>query len=111
MNESDKEPGAEQSLCWNCKHGMCIRETHEEHLLNLGGMMPGMGSPRPGGDDPFGIQGEMPFNQGEEGGIPGQIIEHEHIRAVCYWRPEGLQNVPPILLGVIQQCNRFEKKT
>lgn len=101
MNEANDEPNAQQSLCWNCKHGMCIRETHQEHLLNFG--MPGM--PPRQDDDPF----EMPFNQ-EDGDALGHIVEHEHIRSVCFWRPDTIKDAPPILIGFIKECSQFEKK-
>ena len=112
MNESneDDEPRVEQSLCWTCKHGMCIREVHQEHLLNLGGL-PGMQPGPPRGEDPFGIQGDMPFNNQQGEGIEGQIVEHEHIRSVCFWRPSTIKDAPPLLIGFIKQCNRFEKQT
>lgn len=102
MNESNDEPRAEESLCWTCKHGMCIRETHQEHLLGLG-MMRGMNPAQ--GEDPFAIQGEQ-FNQDEP---VEHIVEHEHIRSVCFWRPVMIKDAPPLLIGFIKQCSKFER--
>jgi len=94
MNE--QQPDAEKSLCWGCKHGMCIRELHQEHLLQMGGQR---------GDDPFGMQSE------DDDDLPeavGHMVEHEHVRTTCFWRPEGVLNVPPLLFGFIKQCSRFQ---
>lgn len=112
MNESENdEPRAEQSLCWTCEYGMCVRETHQEHLLQIGRGLP-PGTP---GEDPFGIQGDMPFNNQDGEGEPAEMfIEHDHVRSVCFWRPAWVKDAPPLLspllMGYIRQCSQFKKK-
>lgn len=94
MNNSD----ASKSKCWGCKFGLCVQESELEYIYHNG------------------IEGELeiddPFNMEDilEKQEPLQHkIEHERIKAICYWRPEGINDTPPILVSHVSQCNRFKK--
>lgn len=115
MNDDQPdEINAEQSLCWKCKHGLCVKESETERVYhaNMRGM-PGMPPPS-GAEGGFGIFEEMSFQEGgdeDEGEeLIEHTIEHERIKTICYWRPAGVENSPPILVSKVQQCSRFEEK-
>jgi hypothetical protein len=91
---------AKLSLCWNCKHGICIKETEQEL------MMP-MEAPQKEREvkeiweaaDEKPPQDMMPI-----------AIEQDRIKAICFWRPPHIKDAPPILVANVKQCSRFEKK-
>lgn len=118
MNE-EQDPestiDAETSLCWKCKHGICVKETEQERIYhaNMRGL-PGfgnLGGPQPPGADQFGIFEEAPFREqsDEEPELLEHTVEHERVKTICFWRPAGVQS-PPILTANVQQCNRFEQQ-
>jgi len=106
---SDKELNAECSLCWKCKFALCIQETEQERVYHAG-MFP---QQPPSGTNEFGMFDSMPFeesNEEPEEELLEHIIEHERVKAVCFYKPAGVENSPPILVANVKQCNAFEKK-
>jgi len=98
MNEEPELPDAEKSMCWTCKFGICVRETEIEKMYH----------PAPEGEktsDVFDFQ-EEPTPE-----IIEHIIEHKRVKTICYWRPDNIQQSPPILIGKVEQCNRYKKNT
>lgn len=94
---------AEDSLCWKCKFGLCVREQETERVYHAG--MRNMNS-----DDDFpNMFEEMTLDEetGEQEFIE-HIVEHQRIKTVCHWKPPGTENSPPILVCKVHQCNRFE---
>lgn len=98
MNENR----AEQSKCWQCKFGLCVQEIEREHIFHAG-QAP---------EDPFGVR-QFGEATEEEGAIPDLIehtLEHDRVRTLCFWRPEGVRFSPPILIAMVTKCSRFEQK-
>lgn len=98
---SSKKLNAKSSLCWTCKHGLCIQEQEEEKILS--GVMTGM--PEDNFMDPFDASTDEEVSTN---GVVEQIIEHERIKTICFWRPEQIKDSPPVLAAKVSQCNRFE---
>ena len=96
MNEEQIEPiDAHKSLCWTCKYGICVRESEIERTVH----------PIPGEQkDIF----DQPANSDEIDMIE-HLIEHKRARTVCYWRPDTIQQLQPMIFGKVEQCNRYEK--
>lgn len=109
-DDKPQEIDAQQSKCWICKHGLCVKESETERVYHAN--MRGM-PPSPDGES-FGIFEEMPFQEGgnedDSEEIIEHTIEHERIKTICYWRPTGIENSPPILVAKVQQCSRFEQR-
>lgn len=85
---------AEQSLCWHCQYGVCLRETETEKILH----------PELENNEDFSVMGTIPENN-----IIEHTLNHERIKAICFWKPEHVESSPPILVGFVHQCNRFLK--
>lgn len=104
---NDESMNAQASMCWTCKHGLCIKESEQERLYNFRGV-PGQQEPDA---NQFGLFGETPY--GEDNEEAAELVEHtvenERIKTICFWRPEGM-NAPPILVANVLQCNRHEKR-
>ena len=118
MNDKSKKEGslnARRSLCWKCKHGLCVLETEQERVVHTN-MHLLDGPPQPGipDDDPFGIKDQMPYKEPSEldegGGLVEHTIEHSRVKTVCYWTPESVTESPPIGMCNVRQCSRFEEK-
>jgi hypothetical protein len=92
------EPKAEKSLCWTCKFGLCVQETERERFVH----------PGPQGEPDGDVFG-APFNEPEGLDIVEHTIVHERVKTVCFWKPEGVTQSPPILVAVVSKCNRFAK--
>lgn len=91
---------AKQSLCWTCKHGVCVKETSKEL------MMPMMEADAP-------TEVKEIWQESEEQKMPQLMpvdIERESIKAICFWRPQHIQDAPPILVANVKECNRYEKQ-
>jgi len=102
MNEQEPVLDAKRSLCWTCKHGMCVQETESQTMLH--DPLPG---PPPQKPDIF-TQFEEPSTQDDN----GPLLEHvtlRRIQAMCFWRPSNVSNAPPLRVSEITQCNRHEK--
>lgn len=97
MNDENNELDAKSSKCWNCKYGICVSESEIEPVLQLGGMPPDSES--------LDIFEGTQFGENEE-----TVIEHKRIKAICFWKPDGLATSPPIMVAKVEQCNRFVKK-
>lgn len=123
MNDDKQDDGlnAECSLCWKCKFGLCVKESETERIYHSNmrgfpGMPPGMMPPPPQqGVEGFGLFEDAPYTEGDDDDEEGpelieHTVEHERIKTICYWRPSGLQNSPPILVSKVDQCSRFEEK-
>lgn len=93
---------AQNSKCWTCLHGICLQESEQEEISGI-----------PIEDDgdqqkyPFAIDDQDEENEEEEGSA---IIERARVKAICFWRPEGLQS-PPILVGQVKECSRYDQRT
>ena len=113
MNDDNtNDVNAEKSLCWKCQYGICVKESETERVYhaNMRGLPGGGGIP---GQEQFGIFDEMPFKDGDNEEDPELIehtIEHERIKTICFWKPEGTGASPPILVSKVDQCSRFEEK-
>lgn len=92
---------AKRSLCWNCKHGICVKETTQEIVL----------PPMMDGRHEHEVREEWQEQSTEQSADMTPIaIEQDRVKAICFWRPAHIKDAPPILVANIQQCNRFEKK-
>ncbi|MCV0439831.1 MAG: hypothetical protein K5880_14480 [Hydrogenophaga sp.] len=120
-DKQDESLNAECSLCWKCKFGVCVKESETERIQHINmrgmGMPPGMMPPPQQGVEGFGLFEDAPFTEGDEVGgdedgpeLIEHTVEHERIKTICYWRPAGIENSPPILVSKVDQCNRFEEK-
>lgn len=94
MNQEEED--AKKSLCWNCKFGICIRESEIEKMIH-----PAMN------EEPGDI---FEQSQKDEMEMVEHTIEHKQIKTICYWRPENIQQSPPILMSKVEQCNRYENR-
>ena len=89
---------AENSICWNCKFGICIKETEQERIFHTGD--------EETLEDPYDI-----FNEQQKSPeVLETTIEHERTKTICFWKPEGVEDSPPILVAKVEQCNRFKKE-
>ena len=95
---NDQKPVAKDSLCWNCKFGVCIQETERERFVH-----PGMHAP----EDPF---AQPEFDEEAMPDIIEHVISHERVKTICFWKPEGVTQSPPIIVSFVNSCSRFEKK-
>ena len=86
---------AKTSKCWKCKHGICVRESESELVF---------GSGNESEADHFDL-----FNGGGEKPDLTEV-EHEHVKGICFWRPEGITGTPPIVISNVKECSRFEEK-
>jgi hypothetical protein len=98
MNDQ-KPTTAKTSLCFHCKHGICVKETEVEKLYQ-----PQKPVQEPDGD----IFGQFKEQSEDEESLIEHTIENDRVKAVCYWRPAGIES-PPILMNQVSECNRFEK--
>lgn len=111
MNDEENKLNAECSLCWKCRFGMCVKESETERVYhaNMRGMMP----PSQQMEDGFNLFADASFddnNDEDDADLIEHTIEHERIKTICYWRPNGIENTPPIGVGMVHQCSRFEQK-
>lgn len=92
---------AKDSKCWTCKWGICLKESAEEKLLHKG--MHDI-------DEDEDFEHEMiEFSKDE--GIIEHTVSQEHVKAICFWRPEGVTYpTSPILVAFTHACNRYEKQ-
>jgi DNA topoisomerase IB len=82
---------AEASKCWDCKWGMCIYEEEEDNV-----------TAQEDEDE------ELSFTESQ---IPQQYtIKSKHISCICYWRPDGIENAPPVRVARVIDCNRYNKE-
>ena len=115
-DEQSNELNAECSKCWKCKFGLTVKESETERVYHANmrgfpGGMPGMPPPQ----DPLSqsIFDDLPYQEGgdsdDEDGpeLIEHTVEHERIKTICYWRPAGVENSPPILVSKVDQCSRF----
>jgi len=105
MNDEQEKPDAKKSLCWNCKHGMCVQETQRNHLIHGG--MPNF-PPQQEDMGGFNID-SFGEDETEDPGIVEHVIEEETVKCICFWRPEGVEHAPPIAVAHVDECNRFQK--
>ena len=90
-----KRINAQSSKCWDCKYGVCSRETEQELVQVPVEKDEGVFNDSYRDDEP-----EMVLD----------VIEHERVKAVCYWRPEGIEDSPPILMSFVKECSRYEQE-
>ncbi len=104
MNDEPEELTAKSTLCWQCKYGMTIQEVEQEHVYhqNLKNLSE---------EDDFPL---TTFDQDEdmpqEHDIIEHTVQHQRIKTICYWRPEGVEHSPPIGVAFVKQCSRFEER-
>lgn len=82
-----------KSKCWTCQHGICVKESQVEKFLQ----------PKDGHEQQFlDMDGNMEQQQ--------DIIDitHTMVRAVCFWRPSGVENSPPMLFSEVEECSRYK---
>lgn len=91
---------AQNSKCWTCNHGICLQESEIEQLTGL------PMEEEDGPVDPFNFKDSDEAEEAEEGSA---IIERARVKAICFWRPAGLES-PPILVGQVKECSRYQKK-
>jgi hypothetical protein len=99
-----KKLDAEKSLCYTCKYGMCIQEEELQHIIPQIAELP---------NTRFVDEEEDMFGVGEEEIIQG---EHMHfvakrVQAICYWRPYNVKDAPPVRVGEVSQCSRYDNGT
>lgn len=89
MSDEDEEILRPQdSLCWNCKHGMVLHDSDTQTFMQPG-IVPG---------NPF-------EGQGEEPGMNQISVEMNKIRSACFWNAK----FSPLVFNKVTECNRFEK--
>lgn len=79
---------AQKSVCWKCKHGMCIQEIQEEVIIPE--------------------HREDPFLHQEED--QARMLQVQGSKTICFWRPPDVRHSPPIVTGFVSNCSRFEKR-
>lgn len=106
MSETPKLD-AKTSLCWTCKHGLCVQETGIQTMMHE----PTVDKMQP--KDVLDSFGEFEDDELTEGpSVEMPILEHvtvHSVQAICYWRPPTVQNSTPIRVSQVTQCNRYEK--
>lgn len=115
MNKENTPINAARSKCWTCKFGLCVQETELEKIIHdnmnfLDGPPPSRQESNPFEEDMSFQDQESDDEHGEEGLIE-HTIEHSRVKAICYWRPEGIQDSPPIGVAKIDKCSRYEKRS
>jgi hypothetical protein len=99
---SDETLDPEKSLCWQCKHGLCIKESERQTVIHQG-MTPIDEEPQEL-HHPFEI---VPDEETEESTNVHEI-DISRVAGVCYWSPAG-KAVTPVKVGQVNRCNRFEE--
>lgn len=89
---------AKNSLCWTCKHGMCVKETSKELMLPMIESQ-GKAEVKEVWQEPEAEPEIMPID-----------VERDSIKAICFWRPASVPDAPPILVAEVKECNRYEKQ-
>ena len=95
-----KEITAKNSLCWTCKHGICVQEQQQDKLYHPTGNIHK--------EEPNGWLDNDPDE--EEVEVLEQIIETNKPKTICFWRPNDTPNSIPMLMAFIASCNRYEKQ-
>jgi hypothetical protein len=104
MNKDNLDP--EKSLCWTCKHGLCLKQEEHANLSHTG--FPG----NSGNNTPD----YLPSNVFDEAQGGGEELERHEIRStkvcsICHYIPPGRADIPPTInIAVITQCNRYEEE-
>lgn len=101
MKLSDKELNAKESICWKCKHGLCISETELRSIYG-----PGEEKEK----NIFITEDEEEEEVSPEEDMQELIIPSSKVRTICFWKPESIGVAPPIMLSLVNECNRFEEK-
>jgi hypothetical protein len=92
MKEKEQE-----SKCWTCKHGYCIRQTTIEILRTE--------TPAAEKDD-FDFFDSNPASTIDD----VQEIIKEGIYGLCYWAAKTFDaTIPPMAVHIVRNCNRYEK--
>ena len=78
---------ARTSLCWNCKFGVCTKEIVIENRFQPG-------------------ERENPFSESPPSEEEIVEVKVENVKTVCFWRPQGVNEAPPILMSYVKDCNR-----
>lgn len=60
----------------------------------------------PSNEDEFDIFEQSVADPGE---TMEHVIEHERVKAICFWRPPGM-DAPPIIMSNVHKCSRYTKK-
>ena len=94
---------AEKSLCWKCKHGVCVQETEQEFLLHSG-----MTGDCPGELPEFDLGIEGFGEEPESAELSEHVIEHERVKTVCFWLAPNAKEPTPILGAKVTKCSGFE---
>jgi hypothetical protein len=104
MNDENKNNlSAKKSLCYTCKHGLCIaqqmhaqvlgeiteQEVESEDLLDI----PWDDGTEPASEIPHGMQ----------------HLQMDRVCSLCYYNPPGRTDPPTINAAVITDCNRYER--
>ena len=87
-----KEMSVRASKCWTGQFGICSKETEQE-LVHV-----------PVERTSDGYNDSYEDNEPE---MMLDVIEHERVKAVCYWRPDGIEDSPPILMSFVKECSRY----
>ena len=103
---SDRKIDAKSSLCWKCKYGMWVKDTEQERVFHAGMT----GGPPDDSVSPFDICESVEDDE-ETMDIVEHTIEHERVRAVCFWGVKNVAPSPPITVACVQNCNCFSEKT
>lgn len=106
---NDNQLNARSSKCWTCKFGLCVRETDTERVYHA--QMRNLDEQAEEHREPWELINEY---EQEEDEIEADLIEHtvkqERIKTICYWRPEGIEDTPPIVTSQVQECNRYQRR-
>lgn len=99
MKLSEQELNAKESICWKCKHGLCISESELRSVYG------------PGEEKAQNIfSSETDEEPASEEDMQELIIPSSKVRTICFWKPEFISVAPPIMLSLVNECNRFEEK-
>lgn len=94
MSEDDEEeadPKPQDSKCWTCKFGLALHDKDKQSVLHPGTT----------NENQFESQeGEPTFNE-----ISFMINK---VRSICYWKPQGVRTLAPIIVNVVTECSRYE---
>lgn len=103
------ELNAQDSKCWNCKYGLCVKESSNESIIHEGMNLLG----EEGEAEEMNLFGDDMVEFKEQDAEPElQNLEHNlkmsRVRTVCNYLVLKYQHPVPIIMASVEECSRFE---
>lgn len=100
MDRDLRDLSASKSKCWDCKFGMCFMEVGFQSMYNK--------NP----DDNKDIFNTAYSHKEDSDGemIEETLLPITNVKTLCFWKPESIQTAHPIIVGLIEECSKYDNK-